>query len=806
MKLRNLSLLSLLAAAFTISAQGTWTTLTNLSPGYNGGIALVLTDGTIMMKTESGGGDGIGNTWNKLTPNAFGSYVNGTWSVLPPMASTRLYFSSQVLKDGKVYVIGGEYGTGYGNVAGQVYNPLTNTWTLTPLPTTTVSDANSEILPNGKVIQALVAGTLKGTRIYDPATNTYSTGPNSIGIHNESAWVKLKDNSFLMVDRLSLNSERYIPSLNTWTADATVPVQLYDSYGDETGGGLLLPDGRAFFIGATGRTAYYTPSGNNSPGTWAAGPNMPNNLGTPDAMMAMMSNGKIMCVGSPTPVSGNVFQSPSYFYEFDYINNTYTPLNIPAGNGFTNQPCYVYNMLNLPDGKMLVSRQDTNVYFVYTPSGGPLAAAQPTINNIIQNGCNNFTITGNLFNGISEGQCYGDDWQNETNYPLVRLTNGTNVYYARTSNWNSTGVQRGNLPDTAQFVTPVGLPPATYSLVVVANGIASQPVLFTPFPSMSSNLSPPIVCSGSTFSYTPTSPMGGVTFNWTRPAVNGISNPAIVAPQPSNPNEILTNTLVTPVNVNYNYTVSANGCSVTAQLTVGVNPAPSLTLAGGDATVCAGTGNTLTVSGADTYTWDNGSNSSSIVVSPTVTTTYSVSGTGIAYGCSSSGTITVNVNPGPLLGINGQSVMCITDVVTLTGSGSNSYTWSTGSNSSSIAISPSVTTTYTLYGESSLGCRDSITYTQIVNMCDGIASNTNQLGSLKVYPNPTNGLFTVTVPGNVREYEIKVFDHLGRLVEFSKTESKQNAVIDITGASKGVYFVKVTNKDKKTETIRIVLN
>jgi hypothetical protein len=70
-------------------------------------------------------------------------------------------------------------------------------------------------------------------------------------------WVKLPDNSILFVDRNTTSSERYIPSLNQWVVDATVPVALYDPYGLETGSAFLLPDGRAFFLGSPGNTAYY---------------------------------------------------------------------------------------------------------------------------------------------------------------------------------------------------------------------------------------------------------------------------------------------------------------------------------------------------------------------------------------------------------------------------------------------------------------------------------------------------------------------------------------------------------------------
>ena len=109
---------TILAACFlnffvqNVSAQGTWTALTHIAPNPNLGGMLVLSDGTILCKTSSGTTDGIGNLYNRLTPDASGSYANGTWSSIAAMHNTRLYYSSQVLKDGRVYVAGGEYGTG----------------------------------------------------------------------------------------------------------------------------------------------------------------------------------------------------------------------------------------------------------------------------------------------------------------------------------------------------------------------------------------------------------------------------------------------------------------------------------------------------------------------------------------------------------------------------------------------------------------------------------------------------------------------------------------------------------------------
>ena len=789
-----------LSAAFILTAvlsndlcgQGTWSPVTGINAA--GGTAMTLSDGSIMVKTAAGGGDGIGNIWDRITPNASGSYINGTWSSLPSMASTRLYISTQMLKDGRVYVTGGEYGTGYGNKAGDVYNPITNTWTQTPLPGGTVSDANSEILEDGRVVQALVCCGLKTNIFYNPSSNTYSPAPACIGIHNESAWLKLKDNSILMVDRNTTSTERYIPASNQWTVDASTPQALYDGFGLETGGAYLLPDGRSWWPGSTGRSAYYTPSGSTAPGTWSVGPVFPNNTGQCDAGGAIMCNGKILTAGSPTPTSGNVFKSPTYFYEFDYQTNTYTTLNLPVGNTYTNVPVYYFNFMNLPDGKVLVSRQDTNLYFIYTPTGGPQASWQPTVTAIVaQSGCNTFTMTGKLFNGISQGSSYGDDWQNNTNYPIVRLTQGSNVYYARTSNWNSIGVARGNLADTVKFTTQLTLPMGTYSLQVIANGIASQPVPFSPWPTLSSSLSPPSVCSGSPFTYTATSTNSAATFSWTRAAVTGISNTAVSTAQASNPNENLVNTTSNPVNVIYSFTTSAYACSTTQQVTVSVKPVPTVTL-NGNSPICEGNNSVISASGASTYSWSNSATGPSITVSPTTTTTFSVTGTN-TFGCDDSKQITVTVDPLPTIVLSAaQHSICTGESTTLSVSGGTANVWFDNSTASSVAVSPTVTTWFKVTVTNSFGCSNTDSTQVSVDPCTGIIEIGNDISKhVDIYPNPAHE--SVTVAFNARDagkFSLKLYDLSGKLVKEENVlavKGDNTYEMTLNGVAKGVYTI-----------------
>jgi hypothetical protein len=457
-------------------AQGTWTALT--APHPSGGCMLLLTDGTIMCKTGTGASNG--NLWDLLKPDIKGNYATGKWTTAKAMKDDRLYFSSQVLQDGRVYVAGGEYGSG--GSASEVYNPLTNTWTSCPGVGSVISDANSEILPDGRILQALVNGSLKSTKIYDPVSNTYSSGPSCIGIHNESTWLKLPDNSLLQVDRNSTACERYIPAQNKWVSDASSSVNLYDPYGLESSGAFLLPDGRSIWFGSLGNSAYYTPSGSTSPGSWKTGPSMPNSGGSPDGLGAMMVTGNILLAVSPKPTSAEHFPSPTTLYEFNYKTDKYTAVPAPTGGASINSACYTMSMVCMPDGNILFSMQGSAKYYIYKPKEAPIPEGKPTISKvlIVKTGTTcTYKLTGTLFNGISEGACYGDDVQMASNYPIIRLTSDNqDVYYARTTNWNSTGVMRGNKPDTTDFTLPAGIPEGTYSLVVTSNGFASDPVKF----------------------------------------------------------------------------------------------------------------------------------------------------------------------------------------------------------------------------------------------------------------------------------------------------------------------------------------
>src|SRR5207247_1220320 len=137
-------------------AAGRWERLVN-QPNFLCDTAILLTDERVMVHQYGDpqhSGQGMNNWW-ALTPDANGSYQNGTWSQLASMSSTYgpLYFASAVLPDGRVIVEGGEYN--FLQFAetnkGAIYDPVTNVWTTVNPPAgwTSIGDSPGIVLSNG---------------------------------------------------------------------------------------------------------------------------------------------------------------------------------------------------------------------------------------------------------------------------------------------------------------------------------------------------------------------------------------------------------------------------------------------------------------------------------------------------------------------------------------------------------------------------------------------------------------------------------------------------------------------------------
>ncbi len=462
---------------------GPWTKLKNPNPGYGSGNLILHTDGTVMVQSGQIGGDP--QYWTKLTPDSAGSYVNGTWTVLAPMSTLRLFFGSNVLPNGKLLVLGGEYsGPNFDATftnTGEIYDPVADTWSPIPdFPEVYFGDDPTMLLPNGKVLCGYIIGSK--TYLFDPKTNSWSPGGTKLrnDPSDEETWALLPDGSVLSYDifasirNQSGSAQRYIPATNTWVDAGTVPVLLSDpTVGYELGPMAVLPDGRVIQVGANENTALYDPKTN----TWSAGPRLPDGMGADDAPGAMLPNGHFVFLAD-----FYLFNGPTHLFDFDYKTNKLTDLTADLPDelkqNLESMPAFLRQMLILPNGHLLLGTGTD--FWEYAPSGAPQNSWVPVITSITKgtpNSVSAYHLTGFRLTGISQGSSYGDDVENDTNYPIVRLTSNQSVQYARTTNWTPGISKPGDTKlSSVQFSLPRGFKPGLYRVAVIANGMASREV------------------------------------------------------------------------------------------------------------------------------------------------------------------------------------------------------------------------------------------------------------------------------------------------------------------------------------------
>ena len=486
-------------AAPLAALPGTWQMLPNQPPVLDlkdcgPSSPLLLTDGTVIV-ADAGCRD-----WWKLTPDAFGSYVNGTWTQIAstPADYSPLYHASAVLPDGRVIIEGGEYNflTPVWTNQGAIYDPLTDTWTEVSPPAgwATVGDAVGVVLFDGTFMLGNCC-TVQAA-LLDPVTLTWTpTGSGKFDTNNEEGWTLLPNKQVLTVDAYvpinipyiptGTNSEVYVPGSGKWHSAGSTVVQLWDSWltcgelsGEpkvgpsfELGPAVLRPDGTVFYTGSNtcgpgfpGHTAIY----DSNSGTWRAGPDFPDSLNIADGPGVLEPNGKVLVMASP-----GFGPPPATFLEWDGQQLTEAP---PAPNA-ENDASYYGNFLVLPTGQILF----TDFFFVsvYNPTGSYNPAWAPRIDSapsVVTPG-DSYVISGHLFNGMSQGAAYGDDSQSATNYPLVRITNNAtgHVFYSRTHDHSSMAVAFNGRVST-HFDVPATQESGASQLVVIANGIPSAPV------------------------------------------------------------------------------------------------------------------------------------------------------------------------------------------------------------------------------------------------------------------------------------------------------------------------------------------
>jgi hypothetical protein len=434
--------------------------------------------------------DADNSNWYKLAPDSKGNYVDGTWTKLASTPSWGpLYYASQVLTDGRVIAMGGEYnfGNSVWDNQGFIYDPVANVWTPLPAPVDwdQIGDMGSVTLPNGKVLLADPFDSQ--CALFDPVSNmlTSPVGSGKSDRNDEEGLTLLPNgNIFTVSVTLSDTVEMFNSTTLTWSKLANTPYNVVDLPDQEIGPAVLQYNGQIIQFGGNGSNAIYDPASN----TWSAAPSFPTvsagQLDCADAPAVLLPNGNVLVETGPGYALGGC-----YFYIWN--GSTLTAVTGPPDSA--SNVDFAGNFLLLPNGQVLFTDQSPNV-MLYNPGGAPNSSWAPAISyvpSIIREG-SSYEIQGTQFNGLSGGSAYGDDEQNETNYPIIKLTIKAtgDVYYGKEFNPSTMAICTGSQTVSTHFTVPLNAELGAATVQVVTNGIASAPVSINVYPPLpASNVS-----------------------------------------------------------------------------------------------------------------------------------------------------------------------------------------------------------------------------------------------------------------------------------------------------------------------------
>jgi hypothetical protein len=293
----------------------------------------------------------------------------------------------------------------------------------------------------------------------------------------------------------------------------------------------------------------------------------------------------------PTPVLSSALTPAAI------CNNTvfnYMPMSATTGTTFAWNRAAVTGIVNSADNgtdnpeEELVNTTTVHISVVY-------------IYTLTANGCsNNQEVTVNvnptpvLTSTLTASPVCSS---NTFNYSPTSATTGTTFNWSRATVAGISNASASGSDNPAEVLVNTTSDPVvvTYVYTLTANNCnnsQSVSVVINPSALLSTSLSGGAICSGNTFSYNPASGTPGTTFVWSRSILAGIST--VASSGNDGISETLTNTTLVNIPVTYAYSLTANGCTVTQNVTMTVNALPAVYNVTGGGNFCTGSTGVVT--------------------------------------------------------------------------------------------------------------------------------------------------------------------------------------------------------------------
>ena len=87
-----------------------------------------------------------------------------------------------------------------------------------------------------------------------------------------------------------------------------------------------------------------------------------------------------------------------------------------------------------------------------------------------------------------------------------------------------------------------------------------------------------------------------------------------------------------------------------------------------------------------------------------------------------------------------------------------------------------------------------------VNVQANLSSELFEREKISVYPNPSNGIFTIENEGSTT---IEIFDILGNQITTQKA-NVGTTMVDLNGFTAGIYLAKITTENNQTQTVKLI--
>ncbi|HVK62892.1 MAG TPA: kelch repeat-containing protein, partial [Polyangium sp.] len=246
--------------------------------------------------------------------------VTGTFTAAAPMTMPRTYHTATLLLNGKVLVVGGQSPD---SQSAEVYDPATDQWTSTPNMGAAHARHDAALLLGGQV--AVVGGRSGASGsagvaqidLYDPATNTWSTG----GVLSKGRFdlrvTTLLDGKVLVTGGVVTSpSTAYVATAelcDPLAGNCAALPAMSEPRGLHTAtrlldGGVLVTGGTGSGVASTASCQLYDPSTN----MWKPAPSL--SVPRRDQTATLLQNGKVLVTAGYTGGMGGGYYSSAEIY------------------------------------------------------------------------------------------------------------------------------------------------------------------------------------------------------------------------------------------------------------------------------------------------------------------------------------------------------------------------------------------------------------------------------------------------------------------------------------------------------------